>query len=162
MLKMCMSACIDAPVQKTWSVLADIENIPLWAESVLSAQCTGRINRGVGAERVCKLKGGIEIRETWVDWQEGQSFTYIGYNLPIVKSAKNRWSVMEDNGKSRLTSESEAVFKGGIFGVFLERLMRIVTAKMAADSLAAFKYLVENGKPFKGKHSLLPRVSPIC
>jgi hypothetical protein len=33
---------------------------------------------------------------------------------------------------------------------------------MGADALAAFKYLVENGKPYEGKHSSLPRVPVTC
>lgn len=91
MLKISVSACIEAPVDETWSILADIENIPLWTESVLSAHCPGGLNRGEGAERICKLRGNIEIREKWIDWQEGKSFTYLGYNLPLVDYAKNKW-----------------------------------------------------------------------
>lgn len=136
--------------------------MPLWSESVLSAKCTGALKRGIGAERTCNLKNNITIVERWVSWNEGSSFTYEGFNLPLVKSAKNTWSLISENGKTLLITESEVVLKYGIFGRVLEPLMRIMATKMGSDALAAFKYLVENEQPFEGKHSLLPRVPIAC
>ena len=57
------------------------------------------------------------------------------------------------NGKTLLTTESEVVLKGGIFGKILEPLMLLISKKMGSDALSAFKYLVENGQPYEGKHS---------
>ena len=162
MLKMKISACIETSPDKTWSVLSDIENISDWAEPVLSATSTGPVKNGIGAERFCELKGGITIREKWVEWEEGNYFTYIGYGLPLVKSAKNKWSVQSSNEKTVLVSESEVELKGGMWGRLLEPLMKIVSKRMASESLAAFKYLVENGCPYKGSFSSLPRVPLIC
>lgn len=162
MLKMIGTACINASSEKTWEVLSDIENMHQWSESVLSATCGDKAKRGVGAERTCKLKNNITIVERWVSWNEGSSFTYEGFNLPLVKSAKNTWSVVSDNGKTLLTTESVVILKGGIFGRILEPLMKLIAIKMGGDALAAFKYLVENDKPFDGKHSILPRVPVGC
>ncbi len=162
MLKIIGTACIDASSQRTWDVLSDIENMPQWSESVLSATCEGKHKRGIGAQRTCLLKNNITIIERWVAWEEGRSFTYEGFNLPLVKSAKNTWSLVSENGKTLLKTESEVVFKGGIFGRLLEPLMRLMAIKMGSDALAAFKYLVENDQPFEGKHSMLPRVPIAC
>lgn len=162
MLKIKQTACIDASVTTTWNYLSDLENISLWSEPVLSSQCNGTLNKGVGAERVCYLKNNITITERWLDWQEGKSFTYEGFNLPLVKSAKNTWSIKTQNGKTLLTTEATVVLKGGIFAKILEPLMLMMSKKMGSDALSAFKYLVENGKPFEGKHASLPRVPTIC
>ncbi len=67
-----------------------------------------------------------------------------------------------ENGQTLLTSQAEIVLKGGIFGKLLEPLMYQMSKRMGANALAAFKYLVENGKPYKGKHSSLPRVPIAC
>ena len=67
-----------------------------------------------------------------------------------------------ENGKTLLTTESEVVLKGGIFGKILEPLMLLISKKMSSDALSALKYLVENGKPYEGNHSSLPRVSSVC
>ncbi len=162
MLRMKGTACIDATPEATWNVLADIENIQLWSETVLSSACTGSQRAGVGAERTCQIGKKVTITERWVAWQEGESYTYEGFNLPLVKSAKNTWSVKEENGKTLLTTESEVVLKGGVLGKLLEPLMKWVSRKMGSNALASLKYYVENGKPFEGKHSLLPRAAISC
>jgi len=162
MLKMKASACINASVESTWNTLADVENIYLWSELVVSSECSGSQKSGVGTARTCHIGKSVVITERWIFWQEGESYTYEGFNLPLVKSAKNTWSVKADNGKTLLTTESEVVLKGGIFGKLLEPLMLLVSKKMGSNALSAFKYLVENGKPFEGKHSSLPRVSSFC
>lgn len=104
----------------------------------------------------------MSINEEWIDWQEGQSYTYVAYDLPLVKCAKNTWSIREEGGKTYLTTDSEVAMKGGLFGRLLEPLMRLATAKMGADAMAALKYLIENGVPYQGKHSSLPRPMAVC
>ncbi len=162
MPKMKYSACIDASPETTWVFLTDLENISSWSEAVLSSECKGERKRGIGAERTCRLSKNTVITECWTSWEEGESYTYEGFDLPLVKSAQNTWSVKAENGKTLLTTESEIVLKGGIFGRLLEPLMLLISKKMGSDSLSAFKYLVENGKPYQGKHSSLPRVSATC
>ena len=162
MLKMKKSACIDASPETTWRFLSDLENISLWSETVLSSECKGERKKGLGAERTCRIGKDTVITERWTSWIEGESYTYEGYDLPLVKSAKNTWSLKDENGKTLLTTESELVLKGGIFGRILEPIMSLISKKMGSDALSAFKYLVENGQPYQGKHSSLPRVSATC
>lgn len=162
MLKMKGTICINAPQATCWDVLADIENITQWSAAVITAKSTGTLPRGVGAARECYLSNNMTINEKWIEWKEGESYTYVGLGLPLVKSAKNTWSLAEKDGKTYLTTESELTFKGGIFGRLLEPLMKIATAKMGANALAALKYLMENGKPYPGDHSQLPRPLAVC
>ncbi len=162
MLKMKGTICIEASKQRCWEVLADIENIPQWSEAVLVAKSVGPKSTGVDAERTCELNNKMTINEKWIEWNEGESYTYIGLNLPMVKLAQNTWSLLEDGGKTYLTTESKVIFKGGLFGRLLEPVMKIATAKMGANTLAALKYLIETGSPFEGNHSKLPRPLAVC
>lgn len=163
MLKLSASVCIDAPPANVWACLARLEDITLWAEPILRASCDGSVTRGVGARRTCALRGGITLRERWSHWIEGETFTYEGAGLPGVKFASNTWSVRaEGQNQTLLTTEATVVLKGGCLGLALEPLMRIASNRMSARSLAAFKYLVEHGRPFAGKHSRLPRVPAAC
>ncbi len=162
MLKMKGTICIASSKEKSWEVLSDIEKITLWSETVVSAKSVGVLNKGIGAERVCKLNNDITITEKWTDWVEGESFTYQASDLPFVKSAKNTWSLVEENGKTYLTTESQVVFKGGIFGRLIQPVMRVAFKKMGANALAALKYLIENGHPYKGEYSSLPRPMAVC
>lgn len=161
MLNVVSSACVEASQEEVWKYLSDIENLDQWSEPILSVDCDGQI-KGVGAERTCCLRGGIEVRERWTEWVEGQSYTYVGTGFPLAKIAKNTWTLTSYGDKTLITSTAEVEAKGGVFGKVLELLMLIMSRKMASDSLAAFKYLVENGEPYPGKHSKLPRAPVSC
>jgi len=161
-MKLLMTACIEAPKEDVWNILSDVSNVDLWVEPIVSASCEGDIERGVGAVRICKLKGNMIVKERWISWDEGYSFSYQADETFLFKSAKNRWTVKPENGKTLVTTESEVVLKGGIFGKILEPLMYILSRKMGAESLAALKYFVENGTPYEGRFSKLPRVPVVC
>ncbi len=161
-MKLIMTACIEAPKEKVWKVLADIENVYLWVDPIISATCENKKTVGVGTIRTCQLKGNWSVREEWVDWNEGFSYTYKAFGAPLIKSASNTWSVKEESGKTLLMTESNVELKGGVFGKCLEPLMLFVSKRMGANSLAAIKYLIENDKVPEKKHSKLPRVSISC
>lgn len=157
------SVCIDAPVHVVWERMARLEEIELWSEMVRRATCQGRLSRGVGAERTCELVGNVAIQERWTAWDEGRSFTYEGFGLPLVKRASNIWSVHpEGERQTPVTTRAVVELKGGIFGTLLEPLMSVMFRRMAPNALAAFKHLVENGHPYEGRHSQLPRAAATC
>ncbi|VAW57174.1 hypothetical protein MNBD_GAMMA07-394 [hydrothermal vent metagenome] len=161
-MKLKMSACIDAPKEKVWAVLANVENVNLWIAPIISAHCEGDTRKGVGTVRVCKLKGNMTVQEKWIEWNEGHSYTYQAFGAPLVKKAINTWSIKSVNGKALLTTESTVELKGKVFGKLLEPLMLLVSKRMGADSLAAIKYLIETGQPYAKKFSTLPRVLSAC
>jgi len=161
-MKLKLTACIEAPKEKVWEYLSDVSNVHLWVESIVTSPIEGTQTRGIGTFRVCQV-GNKHFKEKFIAWDEGHSFTYQALNTPVVmKSAQNTWSVTSVNGKALLTSEPEVVFKGGILGKLLEPLMRPMIQRMGMDALASFKYLVENGHPYEGKPSTLPRAPITC
>jgi hypothetical protein len=163
MIRLSGSVCIDAPADVVWARLATLEDIQLWSESVLHARCEGQRSRGAGAERTCDLVGNVTITERWIRWDEGRSFTHEGFGIPLVKRARNVWSVQPEGARqSRLTSAAEVELKGGVVGRLLEPIMVALSRRMASHALAAFKYLVEHGRPYGGRHSELPRAPATC
>ena len=106
--------------------------------------------------------GNTTITERWVVWEEGRSFTYEGFGIPLVQRAVNRWSVIPQGERALLTSEAEITIKGGVFGKILEPILEPLMRRMAPNALAGFKYLVEHGHPYAGKASELPRVPAAC
>jgi len=163
MIKLSTSVCINAPTEVVWQRLAALEDIQLWSEPVLRARCDGAITRGVGAERTCELAGNLTIVERWTSWDEGRAFKYEGFGIPLVKRASNYWSVHpEGEQQALLVSEAEIELKGGLLGRLLEPAMIARTRRMGMQSLAAFKFLVENGRPYKGDHSELPMAPRTC
>jgi hypothetical protein len=163
MIKLSATACINAPVSVVWEALARIEDIQLWAEPVITARSSGEVSRGVGAARTCSLRGNIVLEERWTAWDEGHSFEYQGFGLPMVQRAGNRWSVRpEGPDQTLLVTEAEVELKGGFLGRLLEPLMAPLMRRMGKRSLASLKFLIENGRPFDGDHSTLPLAPITC
>lgn len=156
------SVCIEAPAATVWATLARLEDIQLWSEAVVDARCDGPISRGVGAERICELMGHRTIREQWVAWDEGRSFAYEGFGIPMMKRATNRWTVLPYGERALLMSEAEVEVKGGLLGRILELLISPLLRRIAPRTLAGFKYLVEHGQPYPGKAAELPCAPAGC
>jgi hypothetical protein len=156
------SACIDAEATDVWDRLARLEDIRLWSEAVIDARCEGALSRGVGAERTCDLRGGVTIKERWLGWDEGRSFTYEGVGIPLVAHAENEWTLRPVRDQTLLVAEAEVVLRGGLFGRLLEPIVRRQIKRVALRTLAAFKYLVERGEAPRVKHAVLPRVPAGC
>lgn len=162
MITLSASVCIEAPAEVTWAQLAKLEDIQLWSAAVVHASCAGAVSQGVGAERTCELVGNRIIKERWIAWDEGRSFQYEGFGIPLMKRATNRWSVIPHGAQSLLTSEAEVEIKGGLFGSVLELILMPLMRRMAPHALTSFKYLVEHGQPFNGKATDLPRAAVSC
>jgi carbon monoxide dehydrogenase subunit G len=151
------SVCVDAPVERVWVALSDLESIHQWSPTIRHAYCVGTQSRGVDTVRVCELGGNVAITETMTDWQEGTSFTYVGTGLPLVKQARNHWRVEAQGPRTLVTTVAEVEFRGGLAGRLLEPVMRRMSRRMGQASLASFKYLVEHGTPYDGEATgLLP------
>jgi hypothetical protein len=161
-IRLFASVCIEAPAEVVWARLARLEDIRLWSEAVLDARCEGARSQGVGAERTCDLRGGITIRERWLAWDEGRSFTYEGVGIPLLASARNEWDVQPEGDQALLTSRAEVVLRGGPLGRLLEPFVAYQLKRVGPRTLAAFKYLVEHGEPPKVRHAKLPRVATAC
>lgn len=145
MFKLTMTVCIEAPPGSVWEALARLEDIQLWSGPVITAACEPGRERGVGAERVCELIGGIKLTERWLYWDEGRSFMYEGHGLPGVEQARNTWKVVPHGEKTLLHTEAEVSLKGGLLGRLLEPVAKLQSRRMGRQSLGALKYLVENG-----------------
>ena len=139
MLALRSSVCIDAPLEEVWARLARLEDIRLWSEAIVEARCAAGRDHGVGAERTCRLRGGIVIRERCVAWDAGRSFTYDGVGVPLAARARNAWSVHAQGDRTLLVSEAQVVLKGGPVGRLLEPLLSRQISIMGRRSLAAFK-----------------------
>ena len=141
-----VTVCVDAPAAAVWDYLARIEDISLWSRGVISARAVAGRERGVGAERVCQLVGGITLTERWLAWNDGVSFTYEGHGLPGVRVARNIWTVEPHDTQTILRSEAHVQLKGGLLARLLDPIARRQSRRLGRQALGAFKYLVETGR----------------
>jgi len=156
------SVCIDAPADLVWDRLARLEDITLWSEAILDARCVEGRERGVGAERTCRLSAGVTVQERWLAWEERRAFTYEGVGIPLVSRARNTWTVQPAGQRRLVTSQAEVILRGGRLGRLLAPIVSRQLARMAPRTLAAFKYLVEHGEPARVPHAKLAPAPTAC
>ncbi len=146
MIKLSSSIYINSPARIVWAKLAELENIQLWVDTIATAKCHGDRLQGVGVQRVCTFKNGIKVTERFTAWHEGESFTYEGSGMPLVKLARNTWSVFPtEEQQCLLVSEAEVELSGGWLGKMLDPVMNIWMRRMEPTSLAGFKHWIETG-----------------
>jgi ligand-binding SRPBCC domain-containing protein len=162
MLKMTQSACVEAPVSVVWDHLSRLDQIHVWTDVIHRVEVGGTCSRGVGTERTCELRGSRSVHERFVEWREGESFTYESVDAPLMKLARNRWSLRAEGDRTVVTSEAEMQLRGGMFGHLLGFVLVPLLALVLPNPLAKFKFWVENGRPFEGRASRLPRPSAAC
>jgi len=162
MIALRSSVCIDAPAAHVWDRLARLEDISLWSEAIVDAQCAQGLDHGIGAERTRRLPDGVTVRERWLAWEEGRSFTYEGVGVPLVSRARNTWTVQPEGERTLLTSAAEVILKGGRLGQLLEPVVGLQFRRMGPRSLAAFKYLVEHGEAPRVRHAKLAPAPAVC
>ena len=162
MFKMTTSACIEAPADVVWAHLARLDQIHVWTDVIHRSYMSSACATGVGAERTCELAGRRDLHERVIDWDEGRSFTYESTDAPMMKLARNRWSVTPMGARSLVTSDAELELRGGwlgrVLGFVLVPLMRFALP----NPLAKLKYWIENGTPYEGRARSLPVPSVAC
>ncbi|MGD9734041.1 MAG: SRPBCC family protein [Solirubrobacterales bacterium] len=156
------SACIEAPAANVWARLAALEEIQLWSEAVREWRCEGALTRGVGAERTRELAGGVTIRERLLAWEEGRSFSYDGFGIPLVARGLNTWTVHPEGDRTLLRSSVQVELKGGALGRLPEPLASRRIRQITPRTLAAFKHLVEHGDAPAVRHSRLAPAPRVC
>lgn len=161
MLILKSSVCVDASAQIVWEYLARVENVTHWVPAINKAWCEDNQTRGEGTVRHCQLEK-FNVRETFVEWDEGKGFKYIATGAPMIKSASNRWNLEEVNGQTLVTSHAEIVVKGGAFGRLLEPMIFLATKYALPNALAPLKYYIETGKAFEGNAKDLPLAPAFC
>ncbi len=161
MIKIRNSVCIEAPAPRVWHYLSKIEAIEHWVPAIRRVHCETERMRGVGAVRICELEK-FNVREEFLEWEEGRSFKYRGTGAPMMAWATNRWTIEPIGEKTLVVSESELVVKGGVLGRLLEPIVYLAVRLGLPNSLAPLKYYVETGRPYAGNPRRLPVPQSAC
>jgi hypothetical protein len=80
----------------------------------------------------------------------------------MMKLARNTWSVRAEGARTLITTDAEVQFRGGPVGWLLGFLLVPLLRLLLPNPLAKFKFWVENGRPYEGRASKLPRPAALC
>jgi len=143
------TARVHAPAADAWKVIADFQNVHRYHPIVERVTQASEEERGLGAERVCHFYDGGSVKETIIDWKEGESFEVelTEGSMPFKQSSATIRVVPFDEQTSCVTLSMDYETKFGPAGKLLDRLMiRSKMSSMFAKVLNGFEYHVQTGE----------------
>ena len=137
---------INAPVDKIWSVLTDLESIQHYSKTVKSARYISKNKTGVGSARECEIlpKGRVKERVTGVEPEKSISFELYETDWPLVFM---RWttSLKKDGDGTIVSADTEYKLKYGIIGQLMDSLiMKRKFHKIIDEVFENMKKYIEN------------------
>lgn len=125
--KVKLTRTLHQPAKDIWSHIKDFKNIQKILPAISHADLASQHDCGMGAERICYMKGaGFALHERVIDWKEGESYTIEIYktSMPMMESS------ITTVGVKPLTATSSEVFfeanykvKYGWFGKMMDAVM---------------------------------------
>lgn len=118
---------LNHSAQDLWPHIRDFENINRILPMISHAKLTSEAQCGLGAERICSVRGGgFELHERVIDWKEGESYTIEIFktSMPLMKSSVTTLGVRPLGATtSEVFFEANYQVKYGWLGKVLDALM---------------------------------------
>jgi ligand-binding SRPBCC domain-containing protein len=115
---------INAPLEKVWGILTDLEQVKHYNTNVDSVSYTSENKTGVGSSRHCNFKGKgfAKERVTAVVDKKSVSMEIYESDMPMKYM---RWtnSLVEQDGQTVMTATTDFKMKFGLLGTLMEKLM---------------------------------------
>lgn len=138
---------INAPLEKIWNVLADLEAVQHYNPTVAQAKYLSSNKTGIGAARHCDFKPNGWGKERVIGFEPQRSITIEMYESTWpVKFMRWRTSLKPAGKQTVVEQDLEYQLKFGIFGKLMNILvMRKKLDTGIADVFVGLKTFVESG-----------------
>jgi ligand-binding SRPBCC domain-containing protein len=116
---------IDAPIEKIWSSLSNIEELERYDPTVKRSAALTEIRSGIGAARKVEMADGKNWFEEKVTiWEPNKALTYelTACSFP-VHNLKHSYSFEQLGRQTKVTQIMKYQIKFGLFGKILDILM---------------------------------------
>jgi len=139
---------IDAPVQRVWQVLSNLEDVEHYNPLVTQARYVSSTREDVGAARRCEFKPKGFAVERVIEWrpEEVLGIELAESSWPLKSS---RWwtKLRPDDGRTLVTQDLEYEPKWGIVGTLMDAvMMRRKMDQSVAEIFVGLKEFAERGQ----------------
>jgi ribosome-associated toxin RatA of RatAB toxin-antitoxin module len=146
MTKLVNEIIINAPVEKIWKVLSNLEELEKYDPAVNKSVLLTAERSGLGASRKVDMKDGKNwFEEKVIAWKPNETLTYqlTACSFPI-HGLKHSYSFRGNGSQTKVQQVMEYKIKFGLFGKLLDKLMiRKQTDSGIKKFLGGLKHYVE-------------------
>ena len=137
---------IDAPPERVWALLSDLEGVAAWAPNIADCRLLSSRRRGVGATRRVRHVTGIVLDEEIVTWDESRGFTYeIRGRLGPLRRVRESWTVASAPTSCLASARIQYDVRFGILGRVVDRLLvRLLLRRQMSLGLWGLKHHAES------------------
>ena len=139
---------IDAPRDKVWAILADLETVRNYDSEIINAFYISDNREGVGAARQCDLPDGGYIRERITEWAPGEGYSMSvdeGTGTELFESQGVRFG-LKSAGQGTIVS-LEVEFELKTDASVNPQEMENEYGELVNAVLAGLKHYAETGRP---------------
>ena len=126
---------IEAPVDRVWEVLRDVERWPEWASTVTSVRRLDDGPLAVGSRARIEQPRIPPTEYVVTELEPSRSFTWVATGPGVRTTARHRLEAL-DTGATRVTL---AVEQAGLVGVVMGRFYRRLTDRYLATEAEGIK-----------------------
>lgn len=155
MTKLHHTIVINAPVEKVWRVLADLEQVQYYNPLVSKTHYISSNKSGVGASRYCSFIPNGYSKERVTAWEPNKSLTIEMYESAWPMQFTHWTTYLKPNGKSTIVSQDmEYELKFGPLGQLMDFIMiRRRFNQILNDIFNGLKAYIETGENQQLKNS---------
>ncbi len=141
---------INAPKEKVWEILSNLETVQNYDPMVVNAFYTSDIQEGVGSSRQCDLPEGGYVKERITAWHPGE-----GYSLDVYEDGEPdsplenqvaHFALHENEQGTMVTMTFEYTLKADV-PVNPQEIEQMWAEEALPGILAGLKHYVETGEP---------------
>ena len=141
---------INAPKEKVWEILSNLETVQNYDSMVINAFYTSDIKEGVGASRQCDLPEGGYIKERITAWHPGEGYSLFVYedsepDSPLENQVAH-FALAENEQGTKVTMTFEYTLKADV-PVDPQQIEQMWAEEALPGILAGLKHYVETGEP---------------
>jgi ribosome-associated toxin RatA of RatAB toxin-antitoxin module len=116
---------IDAPIEKIWAALSDIEKLERYDPLVKTSHAISQSKHGIGAARKVEMKDGKNwFEEKCTNWNPNESLTYelTACSFPVHR-LKHSYRFEKVGKQIKVRQLMEYEIKYGLLGALLDKMM---------------------------------------
>lgn len=124
MTKLLNEIVINAPRDKVWGILSNIEMLEQYDPITVSSKAVSELKSGIGASRKCDVQPNGWFKEQVTEWENERAITFQLYECTLpVKNLKHSYILEDLGGKTRVVQTMEYKLKYGVIGNLMDTFM---------------------------------------